>query len=267
VNLSMEPTFSINLKGCEVAPEVNIHQGRYGIKLSVPSAEGMSDLWLRCESESQYTQWMAACRLAAKGKSLADFGFEQEVSAIKAFLSMQHPAHTPAINPSTLDIQVEDYIAPRFSHKRKSKLRQKILEAHANVKDLNLIEAKMNFIKAWQSLPEFGISLFVVKFHGERREELVGIAFNRLMKMSLPGGDHLTTWRYNTVKAWNVNWETGHMMVQLGSGENVIFQCISAECKVVHEFIGGYIFLSMRSKESSQVLNEELFHKLTGGWT
>ena len=82
-------------------------------------------------------------RLAAKGKSLADFGFDQEVidrfssssssynhntkaktflkdvhhrhhlktkilqvSAIKAFLSMQHPAHTPAINPSTLDIQV-----------------------------------------------------------------------------------------------------------------------------------------------------------------
>ena len=89
--------------------------------------------------------------------------FYAQVSAIKAFLSMQHPAHAPAINPSTLDIQVdqldyhhhtvqlsssssskcnrtifltqvEDYIAPRFSHKRKSKLRQKILEAHANVK-------------------------------------------------------------------------------------------------------------------------------------
>ena len=28
-NLNMEPAFSINLKGCEVAPEVNIHQGRY----------------------------------------------------------------------------------------------------------------------------------------------------------------------------------------------------------------------------------------------
>ena len=38
---------------------------------------------------------------------------------------------------------------------------------------------------------------------GERREELVGIAFNRLMKMSLPGGDHLTTWRYNTVKVFS----------------------------------------------------------------
>ena len=43
-------------------------------------------------------------------------------------------------------------------------------------------------------------------------------------------------------------------------------QCLSADCKVIHEFIGGYIFLSMRSKESNQQLNQELFHKLTGGW-
>jgi len=151
--------------------------------------------------------------------------------------------------------------------KTKSKLRQKIVEAHTNVKDLNLVEAKMNFIRAWQSLPEFGVSLFVVKFHGERREELIGVAFNRIMRMGLNNGEHLTTWRYNIVKAWNVNWETGYMMIQLGNEENVVFQCVSAECKVVHEFIGGYIFLSMRNKESNQVLNEELFHKLTGGWT
>ena len=45
-----------------------------------------------------------------------------------------------------------------------------------------------------------------------------------------------------------------------------LFQCLSADCKVIHEFIGGYIFLSMRSKESNQQLNQELFHKLTGGW-
>jgi len=264
---SQAPHFSICLKGCEVLPDVNIQNNRFGIKLSVPSSDGMSDLWLRCESEAQYAQWMAACRLAAKGKSLADIGFDQEVSAIKAFLSMQHPATTPAINPSTLDISVEDYLAPRFMKKKtKSKLRQKILEAHANVKDLNLVEAKMNFIRAWQSLPEYGVSLFVVKFHGERKEELMGIAFNRMMRMGLASGEHLTTWRYNTVKAWNVNWETGHMMVQLGNEQNVIFQCVSTECKVIHEFIGGYIFLSMRSKDSSQVLNEDLFHKLTGGW-
>ena len=111
----------------------------------------------------------------------------------------------------------------------------------------------------------------------------MGIAYNRVMRMGILNGEHLTTWRYNTVKvrtgsqtwsvvmlifqAWNVNWETGYMMVQLGNEENVIFQCVSAECKVIHEFIGGYIFLSMRSKDSNQILNEELFHKLTGGWT
>ena len=63
---------------------------------------------------------------------------------------MQHPASQPVINPATLDIQVEEYVASRFARKGKSKLRHKILEAHANVKDLNLMEAKMNFIKAWQ---------------------------------------------------------------------------------------------------------------------
>lgn len=67
------------------------------------------------------------------------------------------------------------------------------------------------------------------------------------------------------LQAWNVNWEVKHMMVQFEE-ENIVFECQSADCKVVHEFIGGYIFLSMRSKEANQTLNEEMFHKLTGGW-
>lgn len=56
------------------------------------------------------------------------------------------------------------------------------------------------------------------------------------------------------------------MMIQFEDEKNVVFSCLSADCKVVHEFIGGYIFLSMRSKEVNQQLDEELFHKLTGGW-
>ena len=58
----------------------------------------------------------------------------------------------------------------------------------------------MNFVKAWQSLPDFGVSLFVVRFHGEKKDELLGIAYNRLMRMSLQTGDHIKTWRYNTIK-------------------------------------------------------------------
>ena len=72
--------------------------------------------------ETQYTRWMAGCRMAAKGKTLANSGFESEVKSIQAFLSMQHPASQPVINPHTLDIQIEDYVAQRFLKKPKSRV-------------------------------------------------------------------------------------------------------------------------------------------------
>lgn len=68
-------------------------------------------------------------------------------------------------------------------------------------------------------------------------------------------------------QAWNVNWEVKLMTIQLEDDNKIDFSCLSADCKVIHEFIGGYIFLSMRSKDANQTLNEELFHKLTGGWS
>lgn len=77
---------------------------------------------------------------------------------------------------------------------------QRILEAHANVKDLSLIEAKLNYIKAWQNLPDYGISLFVVRFTHKNKDELLGIASNRLMRMDIHNGDHIKTWRFNTMK-------------------------------------------------------------------
>lgn len=76
----------------------------------------------------------------------------------------------------------------------------RILEAHANVKDLSLMESKLKFIQGWQSLPEYGVSLFVIKFDGHKKEELLGVAQNRIMKMDIHNGDHLKTWRYNTMK-------------------------------------------------------------------
>ena len=80
---------------------------------------------------------------------------------------------------------------------------QRILEAQANVKNLTLIEAKLEYIKAWQSLPEYGISLFAVRFAGKSKDELLGIAFNRLLRMDINTGNHLKTWRFNTMKVFN----------------------------------------------------------------
>jgi len=134
---------------------------------------------------------------------MANKAYQAEIKAIQAFLSMQHPASQPVINPATLDIKAEEYVAQRFLKRSRAKLRHKILEAHANVKDLNLLEAKMNFIRAWQSLPDYGVTLFVVRFHGEKKEELLGVAYNRLMRLNA-NGDPVKTWRFNTIKV-NMN--------------------------------------------------------------
>ncbi|XP_055923306.1 unc-112-related protein [Eupeodes corollae] len=263
-----QPTHVINLRGCEVTPDVNISHGKFSIRLEVPP-EGRNgpnnEMWIRCENEEQYAKWMAACRLASKGRSLADSSYDSEVASIKSFLSMQKPAleSTVSVNPGSID--PVDYLSPKMYKKLRSKAVQRILETHANVKKLPLVEAKLKFIEAWQSLPDFGLTLFIIKFDGHKKEELLGVANNRIMRMDINTGDHIKTWRYNTMKAWNVNWGIKCMMIQF-QNENVVFSCLSSDCKVVHEFIGGYIFMSMRSKETNQTLNEEMFHKLTGGW-
>lgn len=67
------------------------------------------------------------------------------------------------------------------------------------------------------------------------------------------------------MKQWNVNWDIKQVAIEFEGNINIAFSCITADCKIVHEFIGGYIFMSTRSREKSDTLNEELFHKLTGG--
>lgn len=144
---------------------------------------------------------MACCKLAAKGRSLADSSYDTEVRTILEFLQMQKPVEgRPALNPNKVDINPENYVSPRYLRKLKGKITQRIVEAHANIKDLSLIDAKMSYIKAWQSLPEYGITLFVVKLMEQKKEVLLGVAHNRIMTMDISAGDHLKTWRYNTMK-------------------------------------------------------------------
>jgi len=97
-------------------------------------------------------------------------------------------------------------------------------------------------------------------------QDLLSVAFNRIVLMDLHSGDVIQTWRYQNMKAWSVNWENKQVQILLEGNEKIVFQCLTADCKVVHEYIGGYIFLSMRSGDRNQSLNEEMFHKLTGGW-
>jgi kindlin 2 len=65
---------------------------------------------------------MSACKLGSKGKTLADSSYDSEVNTIRTFLSMQHRAPAPAINPSSFEISPDEYIAPRHLKKMKGKV-------------------------------------------------------------------------------------------------------------------------------------------------
>lgn len=49
----------------------------------------------------------------------------------------------------------------------------RILEAHSSLNKTSLIESKMLYVRQWQALPEFGLSHFVVRFRGSKKEVIV----------------------------------------------------------------------------------------------
>lgn len=51
-----DSVFSISLKGCEVTPDVNLAQQKFGIKLEVPGHDGMTEYWMRCDSVSAFSE-------------------------------------------------------------------------------------------------------------------------------------------------------------------------------------------------------------------
>ncbi|XP_027628184.1 fermitin family homolog 3 [Tupaia chinensis] len=305
-----DPIQQLNLKGCEVVPDVNVSGQKFCIKLLVPSPEGMSELYLRCQDEQQYAHWMAGCRLASKGRTMADSSYASEVQAILAFLSLQrtggggsgnHPqgpdASAEGLNPyglvapplppgqplwdsapsqaqhpvsmtgqaGSLRAFVGGEEAPASPHSTTLQLTPRILEAHQNVAQLSLTEAQLRFIQAWQSLPDFGISYFMVRFKGSRKDEILGIANNRLIRIDLTVGDVVKTWRFSNMRQWNVNWDIRQVAIEFDEHINVAFSCVSASCRIVHEYIGGYIFLSTRERARGEELDEDLFLQLTGG--
>ncbi|XP_010880492.1 fermitin family homolog 1 [Esox lucius] len=266
---SGEPIEQLHLRGCEVVPDVNVTDKKFGIKLLLPVADGMNEVYIRCDNEAQYAKWKAACTLASKGKTMAYSSYRSEVKKIQSFLqmkSMAPPSGQAAPDLDAMDMNPECFVSPRYTKKYKTKqLTSRILEAHQNISGLSLTEAKMRFIQAWQSLPDFGIKYYIVRFRGSKKDELLGISYNRLIRIDMSTGLPVTTWRFANMKQWNVNWEIRQVTIEFDQSVAIAFSCVSCDCKVVHEYIGGYIFLSTRSKDQNETLDEELFHKLTGG--
>ena len=56
----------------------------------------------------------------------------------------------------------------------------RILEAHSSLNKSSLIESKMLYIRQWQALPEFGLSHFIVRFRGSKKEVNYVCEFSRV---------------------------------------------------------------------------------------
>ena len=92
-------------------------------------------------------------------------------------------------------------------------------------------------------------------------KDVVGVASNRLVRVNFEG-ETLNTWRFNTMKSWNVNWDVKQFEI-IFDEETLIFNCLSCDAKILHEFIGAYIYLSLRIQEKNGPLSDEMFFDLT----
>ncbi|CAH8467868.1 unnamed protein product [Dicrocoelium dendriticum] len=308
-----QPLYAYSLRDCSVTPDVSTATHKYILKLVVLTEPNRTaynglragsmnaiytasthqpnfsqvtreEIWLRFEAAEQYARWLAACRLLTRGKTLASrVAYEREVDVILETLRLQSPGPTPAITP---DESVKylgdltDFCAEKVIRKCRSKdyLRQRIIEAHVNIRDFSLLDAKYKYIQAWQRLTSFGRSYFTVAFDrnpgldlGSHNgglfsspvDDVIAICQGRVEVVSPHTGDVLRAWNFTDLRSWNVNWDAGKVVLDFRTGP-VAFRPLCTNCKTIVEFIGGYVFLSQRTPEKSQECNERLFHRLTG---
>lgn len=51
------------------------------------------------------------------------------------------------------------------------------------------------------------IVILCCRFKGSKKDEILGISYNRLIRIDMSSGLPVTTWRFANMKQWNVNWE------------------------------------------------------------
>lgn len=296
------PSASYTLRDCLITPDLSPENSRFAVKLSLvltpPSSSASTpisgrrsrnreEVWLRFNSMEQYAKWVAAFRLAGRGKSLENrAALDNEFRLVRETLEKQSVPHaTPVLSPEELNNHLgdlTDFCTERILKKTRSReaLRQRISETHAGFRDLSLQDAKLRYIEEWQRLNHFGRSYFIVQFDKGNsfglgnpssgifsspgpQEDVIAIRQFRIEVVSSSTEETQLAWNFADLRSWNVNWDNGRVILEFRNGK-VSFKPLSANCKNVVEFIGGYVFLSQRNPEKNQKLDERLFHKLTG---
>ena len=74
------------------------------------------------------------------------------------------------------------------------------------------------------------------------------------------------------MRSWNVNWENKLVSIEFDNDNIQLIPLYGIDSKCIHEFIGAYIFLAMRSTMATSDNNdplrqETLFQRLTAAYS
>ncbi|XP_027487090.1 fermitin family homolog 3-like [Corapipo altera] len=238
------PPQQLNLRGCEVTPDMDLGAQKFYIKLRVPTPEGMSETLLRCRDAPQCARWVAGCRLASRGGSLSATSLGAEAQGV---LGVQPGREDPTVPPWALSRPPPDpqqLLPPRFQRKFKAKqLTPRLLEVLHRVGALTPGQARLRFVEAWRALPEFGLGHFVVRFQGARRDEILAVGPSQLLRIDPGSGTITRSWRHSDLRQWDVNWDSQQVRLWLTGDVTLGLRVLSAAPRVLHQFLGGYLVL------------------------
>ncbi|XP_051630483.1 fermitin family homolog 3-like isoform X2 [Manacus candei] len=238
------PPQQLNLRGCEVTPDMDLGAQKFYIKLRVPTPEGMSETLLRCRDAPQYARWVAGCRLASRGGSLLATSLGAEAQGV---LGVQPGREDPTVPPWALSRPPPDpqqLLPPRFQRKFKAKqLTPRLLEVLHRVGTLTPGQARLRFVEAWRALPGFGLGHFVVRFQGARRDEILAVGPSQLLRIDPGSGAVTRSWRHSDLRQWDINWDSQQVRLWLTGDVTLGLRVLSAAPRVLHQFLGGYLVL------------------------
>ncbi|KAL3315825.1 Fermitin member 3 [Cichlidogyrus casuarinus] len=168
------PMCVYSLKDCNATPEIDPTRQVYVIKLSVLSSgekQTREELILRCNSKEQYAKFISAFRLGSKGRTQASSAeFNKEVAVVLEMLNLQmgcgggDSSAYRAVERNISDLM--DYLPERIMNKGKTpqQLISRIAEVFVKIRELDMTASKLQYIKAWKELPDFGRTFFLVHF-------------------------------------------------------------------------------------------------------
>ena len=277
------PLEVMKLVGCEVqALARSSSDSKFVIRLFVPQSDGMKELVLKCKTVQQYAHWVGAFKLCSLGKTMADASYESEckgilsslMSPVRQKMTISSPMGGKASPNPPVELNVAEYLP--LSVAKRYKLKDsinRILEAHSRISDKSSTDAKIAYIRQWESLPDVDVNYFLVKIvnnshpskNNNENVDVLGITPTKLIHYDSPRTMSIVAaWPYQRITSWQVDWEKHIVKIESDDG-SFSFTCSSCDCKVFHEMLGGYIFMSLRSSAQNRQLDEEMFQKLTGG--